>query len=99
MPPEQMTDFRTVQPSADQYATAATLYYLLTGRMIYEPAGSIAELMVLVLNEEPLPLRCPPVGPTLPAGLAAVLCRALARDPGKRFANALAFRDALRAAL
>ena len=30
MPPEQMLDFKTVTPLADLYATAATLYYLLS---------------------------------------------------------------------
>src|SRR2546421_8925055 len=30
MPPEQVTDFRGVKPTADQYAAAATLYFLVT---------------------------------------------------------------------
>ena len=41
MPPEQMLDFKTVTPLADLYATAATLYYLLTCQYIYDdPAGA-----------------------------------------------------------
>jgi eukaryotic-like serine/threonine-protein kinase len=36
MPPERMLDFKTVTPVVDLYATAATLYYLLTCKYIYE---------------------------------------------------------------
>ena len=36
MPPEQMLDFKTVTPLADLYATAATLYYLLTCQYMYD---------------------------------------------------------------
>jgi serine/threonine protein kinase len=35
MPPEQITDFRNVRPTADQYSSAATLYRLLTGRHVH----------------------------------------------------------------
>ncbi|MGL4550070.1 MAG: serine/threonine-protein kinase, partial [Gemmataceae bacterium] len=95
MPPEQVLDFRTARPAADQYAAAATLYYLLTGHMIYEPARSSADLMMRVLADEPIPLRQPDAGPPLPGRLGPVLCRALARDPKARFPDVLAFRDAL----
>src|SRR5262249_32333119 len=36
MPPEQMLDFKTVTPLADLYATAATLYYMLTCKYVYD---------------------------------------------------------------
>ena len=39
MPPEQMLDFKTVTPLADLYATAATLYYLLTCQYMYDEPG------------------------------------------------------------
>ncbi len=99
IPPEQVVDFRSARPPADQYGAAATLYYLLTGRMVYEPSRSSADLMMRVLGEEPLPLRQPAGGPTLPGGLGPVLCRALARDPRQRYPDVLAFRDALLRAL
>jgi serine/threonine-protein kinase len=93
MPPEQVLDFRSARPAADQYASAATLYFLLTGQLIYEPAASTADLMMRILNEEPLPLR--QQAPALPRALAAVVCRALARDPRQRFPDVLAMREAL----
>ena len=36
MPPEQVLDFKKVLPSGDLYATAATLYYLISGQFIYD---------------------------------------------------------------
>ena len=67
MPPEQMLDFKTVTPLADLYATAATLYYLLSTKYIYdEPAGG-GDLIRMLLEEHPVPIRS--AGPTyLPAG-------------------------------
>jgi len=97
MPPEQVLDFRTARPAADQYAAAATLYYLLTGQSIYEPATSTTELMLRILNSEPIPLRqpCPP----LPARLGEVFRRALARETRHRYSDVLAMREALGRAL
>jgi pSer/pThr/pTyr-binding forkhead associated (FHA) protein len=96
MPPEQVLDFRTARPAADQYA-AATLYYLLTGQTIYEPAPTTMGLMMRILNSEPIPLRQP--GPPLPAKLSEVFRRALARDARHRFPDVLAMREALAWAL
>lgn len=95
MPPEQVLDFRNARPAADQYAAAATLYFLLTGQMIYEPARSSADLMMRVLHEEPIPVRQSAGGPPLPGRLGPVLSRALSRDPRGRYPDVLAFRDAL----
>lgn len=95
MAPEQVAEFRDAQPSADLYATAATLYHLLTGEHVYERAATMADRYRNILNREPLPLRSPPEGPALPAKLGAVLCRALAREPARRYANAEAMRAAL----
>ena len=51
MPPEQMLDFKTVTPLADLYATAATLYYLLTCQYVYdEPTGG-GDLIRMLLEE------------------------------------------------
>jgi serine/threonine-protein kinase len=97
MPPEQVLDFRAARPAADQYAAAATLYYLLTGQTIYEPAPTTMELMMRILHSEPIPLRQP--GPPLPARLGEVLRRALARDPRHRFPDVLGMRNALEKAL
>jgi serine/threonine-protein kinase len=94
MPPEQMLDFKTVQPSADLYATAATLYYLLTGAFLYNDAGEGGDLIRMLLEELPVPIS--QRRPELPAGLCAVIDRCLARDPADRYPSATAMRRALR---
>ncbi len=99
MPPEQVTDFRSARPAADQYGSAATLYNLLTGRHIYETSSSLLELLGLILNHEPIPLRQPSAGPALPGRLGAVLRRALARDPARRYPDVRAMRQELSRAL
>jgi serine/threonine-protein kinase len=99
MPPEQVRDFRSAKPTADQYAAAATLYYLLTGQHVYERVSSMMEFLACILKDEPIPLRSPASHPPLPGRLGPILRRALARDPAQRYHDALALRDDLRRAL
>jgi serine/threonine-protein kinase len=93
MPPEQVTDFRSARPASDLYAAAASLYHLLTGQHVYERARTHTELLVRILQEEPIPLRGG--GPPIPEPLGSVIRRNLAREPGQRHANARAMREAL----
>lgn len=93
MPPEQVLDFRTAKPAADQYAAAATLYDLLTGAPIHGPYVSLQERYKQILTADPVPLLSH--RPELPAELAAAIHRALARKPEERFADVQAFCQAL----
>jgi serine/threonine-protein kinase len=94
MPPEQMLDFKTVTPLADLYATAATLYYLLTCKYIYdEPAGG-GDLIRMLLEEQPVPLRTR--RPDVSQPLATVIEHCLARDPKERITDASSMRRALK---
>jgi serine/threonine protein kinase len=93
MPPEQVVNFGSARPPADQYAAAATIYNLLTGQLIYEKAGSQVELLHRIISTDPLPLRSPPANVPLP--LVQVLNRALAREPEKRYPDILSMREAL----
>ncbi|APW61075.1 FHA domain-containing serine/threonine-protein kinase [Paludisphaera borealis] len=94
MPPEQMRDFKTVTPLADLYATAATLYYLLTCQYIYdEPAGG-GDLIRMLLEEEPVPVRSR--RPDIPVGLATVISKCLTREPSERYPDASSMRRALK---
>ena len=94
MPPEQMLDFKTVTPLADLYATAATLYYLLTCKYIYdEPAGG-GDLIRMLLEEQPVPIRTR--RPDVPKPLAMVIGQCLARDPKERLTDANSMRRALK---
>ncbi len=93
MAPEQITSFRDVQPAADQYATAATLYKLLTDHHIYDLPKNFAAQLAMILNDDPIPISRR--RSDLPAGLGEVIHRALARDPQRRFPDVAAFRQAL----
>jgi serine/threonine-protein kinase len=94
MPPEQIRDFRSAGPAADQYAAAAVLYRLLTDRLLFDLKGqAVQELFARILGAAPVPLASR--RPDVPAGLAEAVHRALAKDPAGRFADAAAFREAL----
>jgi serine/threonine-protein kinase len=93
MPPEQLLDFRAAQPPADQYALAATVYFLLTGALIYEASESLPRLLNKILTSEPLPVRSPPVG--VPPRLVQALNRALAREPQARYPSVRAMWEAV----
>ncbi len=94
MPPEQMLDFKTVTPSADLYATAATLYYLISGQFIYDQINDGGDLIRTLLEEPPVPIQKRRAD--VPQGLAAVLQKCLARDPKDRYPTAAAMRQAIR---
>jgi serine/threonine protein kinase len=92
MPPEQVSDFRSARPASDLYAVAACLYYLLTGQHVHAHESSHMDLLLRILQEEPIPLRVPDPGPPLPEPLGAVIRRGLARDPAQRHPSAQAMR-------
>jgi serine/threonine-protein kinase len=90
---EQITHFREAKPPVDQYSAAAMLYNLLTGCYVYDFPSRPRERLAMILGKPPVPIRqrCP----DLPEGLAAVIHRALARDPAERFADVREMRLAL----
>jgi serine/threonine-protein kinase len=93
MPPEQVTHYRLVKPAADQYSAAATLYYLLTGKYAFDFPSDTGSRLVKLLTESPVPLR--DRRPDVPAGLAAAVHKAMAREPADRYPDLSAFRAAL----
>ena len=93
--PEQVLDFRETRPPADQYAAAASLYYLIAGRAVYDLPARIQLQIAMILQDRIIPIRSR--RPDVPAELGAILDRALSREPSDRFADVSAFREALRA--
>jgi eukaryotic-like serine/threonine-protein kinase len=93
MPPEQMLDFKTVTPVADLYATAATLYYLLSCQYIYDDDPGV-DLIRKLLEEPPVPIR--DRRPDISLALAEVIGKCLAREPKTRFPDATSMRRALK---
>jgi len=93
MPREQITSFRQLRPVSDVWSMGATLYYMLTRHYTRDFAGRKDPLAV-VLSGRIVPLRRR--APHLPAAVAAVVDRAIADDPDRRYPTAAELRDALR---
>jgi eukaryotic-like serine/threonine-protein kinase len=93
MAPEQITAFRKSKSATDQYSAGATLYNLLTGCYVYDFPSRVTEQLMMILLEDPVPIlqRCT----DLPAGLAEIIHRSLARDPKNRFRDVWTMRAAL----
>jgi serine/threonine protein kinase len=94
MSPEQVRHFRDVKPPADQYSAAATLYFMLTGKTVFEPNGEYVNMMLQVLEGKLVPIR--DRRPAIPEGLAKVIHQALRANPEDRHADVHEFSKALK---
>jgi serine/threonine-protein kinase len=90
MSPEQARGERTT-PASDVYAVGVVLYEMLAGRPPF-PGDSAVEVAVRHLSDPP-----PPLPPSVPGELAEIVERALAKEPGARFADGAAMAIALEA--
>jgi len=93
VPPEQVTDFRRTDARADQYALGASLYHLISGHKIHDYPQNLAQQLLVILQEEPVPIR--KRDPDIPEALAGAIHRALARNPRDRYPDALSMKQAL----
>jgi WD40 repeat protein len=84
MPPEQARG-ESPTPVTDVYALGATLYHVLAGVPPYG-IGDGSELRRRLLDGPPQPLR--ELVLDVPAALAAIVDKAMAREPGARFTTA-----------
>jgi serine/threonine protein kinase len=93
IPPEQVTNFRSTDPAADQYAMGATLYHMLSGSKIYDFPPNLARQLLMILQEEPVPIRNR--HSAIPEALANAVHLALAREPADRYPNVSEMIEAL----
>ncbi len=91
MSPEQVTS-GGVTVRSDVFSLGAMFYELLSGRRPF-PGSTIPAVLYSVVHDEPAPL-----GEDVPAKVAAVIARAMEKDPDARFADAGAMREALHGA-
>ncbi|MCB9676276.1 MAG: protein kinase [Alphaproteobacteria bacterium] len=82
MPPEQAAG-HPVDEKADVYALGAVLYHTLAG---HRPYADAADVLGAVLDGPPVPLGQTAAG--IPRDLLAVVGKAMAREPGARYADA-----------
>ncbi len=84
--PEQARNSARVDARADVYSLGCTLYFLLTGRPPFRHAKGLLDKLLAHVNEPPPAVR--DLRPDVPAGLAEVLRRMMAKKPGERFTTA-----------
>lgn len=95
MPPEQIRDFKDVQPPSDIYAMGITAYTLLTGRHALDisPKAGIAETVKAIFEKPIVPLIIHST--EIPPQLSAVIEKAISKEPAQRWASAGDMREAL----
>src|SRR5262249_49312073 len=86
MAPEQAAgDTVAFGPATDVHALGVVLYELLTGRLPYQ-GGNVLEVLMSVIQTEPLPPRH--WQPALPEALEEITLKCLQKDPGRRYRRA-----------
>lgn len=94
MSPEQISGgHETVDHHSDIYSLGVTLYELLTLEPLFD-GDTQQQVIGQILNRDPRPPRH--VNPRIPIDLETICCKAIERDPGRRYANAGEFAEDLR---
>ena len=90
--PECLAGESRLTPACDVYSLGATLYQALTGRPPFDPNLPAGELTRQVMTREPAHPRA--VNSAIPGPVADLVCRALAKDAGARYAGPVEFAHA-----
>lgn len=90
--PEQVLSSADVVPESDLYAVGVILYQMFTNQLPFD-GGNAAQVAELRLYQPPPSPRS--VRPDIPSAVAAVILKALARDPQDRYPSGAALADAL----
>ncbi len=93
LPPEACRG-QPVDARGDLYSLGATWFHLLTGRPPFQAASTVA-LLRAHLDDAPPDVRA--LAPSVPAAIAALVHRLLAKDPAQRLPSAQALVDELHA--
>jgi len=88
---------KAVDGRSDLWSAAATAFCLITGQRVHSGAATLHQHLLLTATARARSLGS--VAPELPAGLVAVIDRALSLEPDRRWFDASAMRTALRAAV
>jgi eukaryotic-like serine/threonine-protein kinase len=89
--PEQASG-EQVGPAADLYGLGCVLFEMVTGQAPYQGDNAVALATQHIYGPVPNPRA---LRPDLPGTAAAIVLKAMQKDPGQRFASAAAMADAL----
>ena len=87
-----------VTPAADQYSLATIAYLLLTGALPYT-ARTPREMFTQLLSQPPLPLNKAKPGLQYSTATEQVVMKGLQRSPSARYADVVAFSNAMQEVL
>ena len=93
MAPEMALGEVAVDRRVDIYALGCVLYWLLTGRLVFEGDTPVQTLLRHIQSEPVPPSRLSEL--EIPEELDQVVLRCLAKDPAQRFSDVMAFSCAL----
>ncbi len=97
MPPEQVVDVRSAEPPADVFSMGATLYQMLTGKLIRQFVPNQNMMIRQVVQDEAIPIE--KRDRSMPRPLAKVINRSLSLEQSDRYADGAEFKAVLEAAV
>jgi eukaryotic-like serine/threonine-protein kinase len=92
--PEQALGERT-DARSDVYSTGAMLYEMVAGRPPFDAGGSGGAYAIIAAHLHQAPRSPAELNPAVPAELARIILKALAKSPAERFSSAQEFLGAL----
>jgi tetratricopeptide (TPR) repeat protein len=96
MSPEQVVAAQSLQPTTDVFSLGATLYECVTLQRPFRGDSTEVVLRSILEHDPPDPRK---LRPGLPADLAAIVLKAIEKDPARRYPTAGAMAADLRAFL